>query len=88
MSVLFFLSKQEICIYVLERGVFYRFPFLSEKGGRKKEIQIQCLNLFSPDFEKGFSHILIVVCALKIVVVCVTPSVPHSHSVNAGWGLK
>lgn len=75
-------------MYWKGESVLYHFPFLSEKGGRKKEIQIQCLNLFSPDFEKGFSHILIVVCALKIVVVCVTPSVPHSHSVNAGWGLK
>ena len=83
------LKQSEMWIYVLESGVCL-IPFLShlQKVVGKKEIKMQCLNSFSPVFEKGFSHLLTVVGAFKDDVVCVTSSVPRSDCGSVGWGLK
>lgn len=82
----FFQSKKYAFMYWKGESVFYRFLFSSKKGGRKERNTKSVFELIFSWFWKGlFSHID---CSLCFENSYVTPSVPHSHSVNAGWGLK
>lgn len=82
----FFQSKKYAFMYWKGESVFYCFLFSSKKGGRKERNTKSVFELIFSWFWKGlFSHID---CSLCFENSYVTPSVPHSHSVNAGWGLK